>query len=275
MEKKYLPIGSICTLKGKNKKIMIMGYYAVEFNGNLKIKDYSGCSYPEGMLLPDQVITFNHTDIEKVDFVGFKSEEQKIFESLLNRLTGNTTAEESAAEFHKNNDMFLTSNSTYSKLLFDENGVVMIADPVEKPKENKNKAWKNIKFDKDGYVISTGNEEDISNPFHKEYNGQKVEDQSNRDWKIFDKIEFDENGTVVSAESNINHKKEEMLNKIEFDENGTVISVNGETLKERQNLEQYRFDENGTVIAAPAQVQPIQPSLSNIQFDENGIVVSE
>ena len=37
MEQKYLPIGSVCTLKGKNKKVMITGYYSVEFNGNFKI----------------------------------------------------------------------------------------------------------------------------------------------------------------------------------------------------------------------------------------------
>ena len=41
---------------------------------------------------------------------------------------------------------------------------------------------------------------------------------------IFNKIEFDENGTVISVEEN------NTLNKIEFDENGTVIAVNGDTL---------------------------------------------
>ena len=41
MNEKYLPIGTICTLKGKNKKVMIVGVYGVEFNGNLKINDYT------------------------------------------------------------------------------------------------------------------------------------------------------------------------------------------------------------------------------------------
>ena len=303
MEQKYLPIGSVCTLKGKNKKVMITGYYSVSFSGNLKINDYMGCAYPEGMLLPEFVCSFNHTDIEKVDFVGFKNEEQETFKGLLNRLTGNTD-EMSAAEFHKENEMFLTSNSTYSKLLFDENGVVMIADPVvEQPQEIKTADWKNIKFDENGYVISTGNDEDINNPFHKEYETNAKKEENNTDWKIFNKIEFDEDGTVVGAANNITDKKEEMLSEIKFDENGTVISVKGEDLKEEQSFNQYRFDENGTlialgavemeeekvslpqtlngyefdangnVVAAPTE-QSTQPEPTNIQFDENGTVVS-
>lgn len=285
MEQKYLPIGSVCTLKGKNKKVMITSYYSVEFNGNLKIKDYMGCAYPEGMLLPEQVITFNHSDIEKIDFVGFKNEEQETFKKLLNRLTGNVKSdEESAAEFHKENDMFLTSNSTYSKLLFDENGVVMIADPVEKPKPQKSNTLNNIKFDEKGYVISTGNDEDINNPFHKEYESTETKNENKTDWKIFNKIEFDKNGTVISADNDINDKKEEMLNKIEFDENGTVISIGGETLKAKQDFEQYKFDENGTVISTEndkkeEDIPPIGPGpepnqvKSNYKFDENGVVV--
>ena len=301
MEQKYLPIGSVCTLKGKNKKVMITGYYSVSFSGNLKINDYMGCAYPEGMLLPEFVCSFNHTDIESVDFVGFKNEEQETFKGLLNRLTGNTD-ENAASEFHKENDMFLTSNSTYSKLLFDENGVVMIADPVvEQPQEIKTADWKNIKFDENGYVISTGTGEDINNPFHKEYETSEPKEENNDNWKIFNNIEFDENGTVVSTENNIVDKKDEMLNEIKFDENGTVISVKGEDLKQDQNFEQYRFDENGTLIAignveieedvppvgpglpgyvAPqpqtvqtAVEQPVQSS-NEFQFDANGNVVA-
>lgn len=278
MEQKYLPIGSVCTLKGKNKKVMITGYYSVSFSGNLKINDYKGCAYPEGMLLPEFVCSFNHADIEKVDFIGFKNDEQETFKGLLNRLTGNNEVE-NAAEFHKENDMFLTSNSTYSKLLFDENGVVMIADPVvEEPKEIKTADWKNIKFDENGYVISTGNDEDINNPFHKEYKTEEPKEENNSEWKIFDKLEFDENGTVVSADDNITDKKEEMLSEIKFDENGTVISVKGEDLKEEQSFDQYRFDENGTLIALGnvemEDTESIQPQKEEYKFDENGVVVS-
>ena len=289
MEQKYLPIGSVCTLKGKNKKVMVTGYYSVEFNGNLKIKDYMGCVYPEGMLLPEQTCIFNHTDIEKVDFLGLKNDEFYIFKNLLNRLTGNEKSEEEkAAEFHKENDMFLTSSSTYSKLLFDENGVVMIADPVEQPKKEMEKpSWNNIKFNESGTVVSI-DEEDVQNPFYKEFENIKVPEQKHSsEWNIFNKIEFDENGTVISVEEN--KEENNQLSKIEFDENGTVIAVNSDTLKEKNDLSKYKFDENGTLIAVeedeeeipaigpglPGYVAPENKKVSNYSFDDDGNLVAE
>jgi len=289
MEQKYLPIGSVCTLKGKNKRVMVTGYYSVEFNGNLKINDYMGCVYPEGLLLPEQTCTFNHTDIETVDFIGLKNDEFQTFRNLLDRLTGNKSEEERAAEFHKDNDMFLTSNSVYSKLLFDENGVVMIADPVEEQKKVVTEtSWNNIKFDKSGTVVSVDND-DIKNPFYKEFEDVKTPAQKNSsEWNIFNKIEFDESGTVIS----VREKQEEQnnkLSKIEFDENGTVISVGADTLKTEGNLSKYKFDENGTLIAVeedeedippigpglPGYVEPENKKVSNYSFDENGNIVSE
>lgn len=290
MEQKYLPIGSVCTLKGKNKKVMITGYYSVEFNGNLRIKDYCGCVYPEGMLLPEHSCTFNHTDIETIDFIGFKNDEQKTFQGLLNRLTGNNLSEEeSAAKFHKDNDMFLTSNSSYSKLLFDENGVVMIADPVkQQPKESNDSIFKNITFDEKGYVVSAQTEEEVNNPFYKEYNTtESKEEKDSSEWNIFNKIEFDENGTVINAETNKELDSKSILNKIEFDENGTVISVNSETLKQEQNYDRYKFDENGTLIAlGETKLEEQEPQIlehneslnkivNNYKFDENGNIISE
>lgn len=290
MENKYLPIGSVCTLKGRNKKIMITGYYSVEFNGNLKIKDYSGCTYPEGLLLPDQTITFNHTDIESIDFVGFKNEEQKIFSSLLDRLTGNNKSdEEIASDFHKKNDMFLTSNSTFSKLLFDENGVVMIAESVQSDnKPKKENTLKNIKFDENGYVISTDNSSNVSNPFHVEYNNIPSNDTPKTN-SIFNKIEFDENGVVVSDNTNIEEKKNELLNEIKFDENGVVISVGKEQLENEISSKKYIFDENGVLLSIdeanknqdisvntklPEYNQSEDERLNNYKFDENGTVIS-
>ena len=275
--KKYLPIGSVCTLKGKNKKIMITGYYSVEFNGNLKIKDYIGCVYPEGMLLPNQTLTFNHTDIEKIDFVGFENEELNKFMTILNNLTGNVSDAEKAKDFHKQNDMFLASNSSYSKLLFDENGIIMIADPVkeEKPKQNN---FDNIKFDENGYVVSIGNNDNVSNPFHKDYKVNDTKEEKPSNWNIFSKIEFDKDGTVVSAEK-MEDKKESMLNKIEFDENGVVISVGNDKLNNTNNFsnEKVETDKSKTVVSESINTNEKlnDKNQKNIQFDENGIVISE
>lgn len=281
MENKYLPIGSICTLKGKNKKVMITGYYSVEFKGNLTIKDYCGCAYPEGMLLPESVCNFNHTDIETIDFVGYKNDEQKTFEDLLNRLTGNVSEEEKAKKFHEDNEMFLTSNKSYSKLLFDENGVVMIAEPA-KPKEPENNA--KYHFDANGTVISVERPEQ-ENPFHVEYKDSKeVKETPSKDWNIFKNIKFDENGTVVSAEVN-EEPKENTLNKIEFDENGVVIAANGETLKAQDTPKpQYRFNDDGILISdgvdaledekTAAQELENDAVKVNYKFDDDGNVVS-
>ena len=59
MEEKYLPIGSIVTVKDINKKLMIIGYYSLEYKNSVKLYDYVGCSYPEGMLLKNNTFSFN------------------------------------------------------------------------------------------------------------------------------------------------------------------------------------------------------------------------
>lgn len=274
MERKYLPIGSVCSLKGKNKKVMIIGYYSPELKGNLKINDYVGCSFPEGILIFDSLCAFNHSDIEKVEFIGFKNDEQRTFEGLLNRLTGNDKDEiERAAEFHKENEMFLTSNKTYSKLLFDSNGVVMIADPVVEEKHT----LKNIEFDENGYVISAQTTEKVTNPFYKEYEPQTKEEKKSDEWNIFKNTEFDKKGTIVESTINSENKK---VSIYKFDEDGNVSTE-----------QTYEFDINGNVVSIdnkkreeevppigpglPGYVEPKHKKVSNYKFDENGNVISE
>ena len=239
MVAKYLPLGTVCTLKGKNKKVMIIGYYSVEYKGNLIIKDYRGCCYPEGLLLPEQLCSFNHVDIEKVDFLGFESDEQKKFKNLLNRLTGNDDAQ-SAKEFHQSNKPFLTSSSMYKKLLFDENGVVILAEKVnDEEKKQKNKEDKSKK---------------IVNPFNKMYkNNVKVEtnNEDSSDWKIFDKYKFDKDGVLID----ILDKKEpidesdilDVDGKYKFDKDGVLIEIKEDSSNDSK-IEKYEFDENGVVI---------------------------
>ena len=242
MEKKYLPIGTVCTLKGKTKKVMITGYYSISFNGNIKISDYCGCTYPEGELLSEQRYNFNHTDIEKIDFMGYQNEESKKFQRNFNTVVGNVNEEDVDINYEKPIDMILTSNKVYSKLLFDENGVVMIAEPVKSSNEiKKNKL--DIEFDKDGYVISTSDESVVDNPFKKEYKSPVIEEKSPTQWKIFDDIEFDENGVVVAE--NTKQLDNTTLSNIEFDENGVVIAINSESIKNNK----YIFDENGVIIS--------------------------
>ncbi len=83
MQNKYLPIGTVCTLKNGNRKIMIISYFSLEYNGNVKMYDYKGCVYPEGLLLPAQTVSFNHEDIATINFFGYQDVSYQIFNNTL------------------------------------------------------------------------------------------------------------------------------------------------------------------------------------------------
>ena len=83
MKEKYLPIGTVCLLKGGTKKVMIAGFCAVDNNNKEKMYDYSGCMYPEGFLSSDQTALFDHEQIEKVFFEGYIDEDETAFKTQL------------------------------------------------------------------------------------------------------------------------------------------------------------------------------------------------
>lgn len=83
MNERYLPIGSIVKLKNSNKKIMITGYFSVEYKNDIVVYDYSGCAYPEGMMLKSNYCSFNHGDIETVEFTGYKDDSYIAFNKNL------------------------------------------------------------------------------------------------------------------------------------------------------------------------------------------------
>ena len=72
MNEKYLPIGSIITTKKSSQKIMIVGYFGLEYTEAIEVYDYMGCTYPKGLLEKNNMIFFNHEDIITCDFVGYK-----------------------------------------------------------------------------------------------------------------------------------------------------------------------------------------------------------
>ncbi len=74
MNKKYLPIGTICKLKESKKEVMIIGYYPALIENSNIIYDYSACTYPEGFLSSDLIIGFNVDDIEKIIKRGLKTD---------------------------------------------------------------------------------------------------------------------------------------------------------------------------------------------------------
>ena len=72
---RFLPLGSVVTLKDAKKSIMIIGYgFTGEVDNSTKVFDYCACLYPEGFLDPNKSILFDHESIEKVDALGFDDE---------------------------------------------------------------------------------------------------------------------------------------------------------------------------------------------------------
>lgn len=176
MQDKYLPIGSIVTIKSNSKKIMIIGYYSVEYEDNITIYDYVGCSYPEGILNKKNVISFNHEDILNIDFIGFTSDEYKAFNKYLNN--------DDAADDSEDNNIEVNNTS--------EEKIIDIFADVE-PVVGKNNTEDIVPIEVDELesleedVISDGNEiNDLSSeePIANEY--------------TIPHYHFDENGIIIS-----------------------------------------------------------------------------
>ena len=74
--KEVLPIGSIVYLTEATQKVMILNRGPqIEIENEMKFFDYSGCTYPMG-LMPDSLLYFNHENIDKVVFEGFSDEDE-------------------------------------------------------------------------------------------------------------------------------------------------------------------------------------------------------
>lgn len=78
--KKYLPLGSVVTLKDAEKKIMIIGRSQICKGVRY---DYSGCLFPEGYLGKDSLYVFNNKDVEVLYYVGMQNEEEFLFRKAL------------------------------------------------------------------------------------------------------------------------------------------------------------------------------------------------
>jgi len=80
----FFPLGSIVIIRGGVKKTMIIARgIAADVGGGPKRFDYGGCLYPEG-LLGDQILYFNHEDVNKVVFTGFSDEDNELMVENIN-----------------------------------------------------------------------------------------------------------------------------------------------------------------------------------------------
>lgn len=84
---KFLPIGTVVLLKGAKKRLMITGFCSFDEAKKDKAYDYTGCLYPEGIISSKQMALFNHSQIEKVFYLGLRDEEEKKFkQNLINEV---------------------------------------------------------------------------------------------------------------------------------------------------------------------------------------------
>ncbi len=130
MNIRYLPIGSVVKLKNNNKIVMITGYYSVEYARDLEIYDYSGCAYPEGVMIKSSCCSFNQSDIKDVLFEGYKTEEYKTLTNGLNEIdeeimTGGEPQEIVLDELDSDKEK-VNEVKSFKHYTFDENGKLIL-----------------------------------------------------------------------------------------------------------------------------------------------------
>lgn len=271
MPSKYLPLGSIVKLKNSDKKLMIIGYYSLEYNNSVKIYDYEGCSYPEGMLLKNNSYSFNHSDIASVVFLGYlDTAYNKLNANLLDQLNEKTED--------------LEKPSSFVNLKFDKNGVVVYDEisPVKKDAEVVDELYENP-FSKEN--IKQNKSEIPLVDIKLDSLSSVKDDKALKDTKEIEskfKFTFDANG-VVTGEVPTEEKVAEEPAKAnpeliyEFDENGDVTGIKGE---EKEKVETprtvYSFDSEGRVISEGDKKAEVTEEfeIPHYKFDENGIIIN-
>lgn len=87
MFERTLPIGSVVSLYGGEKRLMILGYVKyLKGDDSGKVYDYCGCTYPEGYVGSEATAVFDHEDIEHIYALGFQDEVQFEFREKLERI---------------------------------------------------------------------------------------------------------------------------------------------------------------------------------------------
>lgn len=87
MFERTLPIGSVVSLYGGEKRLMILGYVKyLTGDDSGKVYDYCGCTYPEGYVGSEATAVFDHADVEHIYALGFQDEVQFEFREKLEKI---------------------------------------------------------------------------------------------------------------------------------------------------------------------------------------------
>lgn len=101
---KYIPLGSVVRLKDANASVMVTGYAAVDEEEKNKVYDYAGCQYPEGVIDQDELLLFDHNQIDQIIYIGYESEEYKKYIKEV----------ETAVENYEQSKLTKTSNDVFN-----------------------------------------------------------------------------------------------------------------------------------------------------------------
>ncbi|MEA4968936.1 MAG: DUF4176 domain-containing protein [Candidatus Pelethousia sp.] len=81
---KYYPIGTVVTLKGGDRPIMIYGRKQIQAGPAIEW-DYVACLYPEGNLGDEYTVFFQHEEVGKVNHMGLHSAAEGRMQQILNQ----------------------------------------------------------------------------------------------------------------------------------------------------------------------------------------------
>lgn len=83
MKEKFLPIGTVVTLKGGTVKLMIVGFCAISEEHPGVMFDYSALPYPVGEIVEGGRGLFNHNQIETIEHMGLESPEDEEYKEQI------------------------------------------------------------------------------------------------------------------------------------------------------------------------------------------------
>ncbi len=84
MKGKLLPIGTVVSIKGGTKKVMITGYYSQNV-GDSKIYTYNGCIFPEGFM-ENTFLLFDQPEIDEIIYKGLENDD---YDKYVEKVDGN------------------------------------------------------------------------------------------------------------------------------------------------------------------------------------------
>lgn len=196
MKEKFLPIGSIVNVKKYNSKLMVIGYYSLEYQDSLQIYDYVGCNYPEGLLIKNNLISFNHEDIIKCDFVGYQDDSYTDLNTKLNEVNQDEDVKLSKENTNvdkqvKNIDLLEITDD--SKIESDVN----ISSDTPKEIDVQTAAMADNYFSYTDLAIEKSDSVDKSEEVPSLFDIEE-EKEPNKEEFVMPHYHFDENGIIIS-----------------------------------------------------------------------------